>query len=151
MKNIVKNIFVIIFIIMPKKAHCGDYQPKGTVLLEDSYVFKISEAKDLMNQMHELEQEVQIQKDLIEQYKLLQENKEKQFTNFEQFLEIKDLQIQDYQKLHTLDQDHITHLERQSNFSKVEKWAFFTAGIGITIGSILIADKVNDQIQVSQF
>lgn len=152
MKKIFKSIllfFVFLSLVFPKNAWSGDYLKKGTILEEDSYVFNIVEATDLMHRLSELEEENKKQSELIIQYKELDQNQKDQIFNLNDLLETRELQLQEYQKIHNLDQEQIQKLNKQANIIQVEKWIFFSVGIGVTIGSVLIADKVNDQIRSS--
>lgn len=151
MKQIFKYFFLwlLSFSLLISNAQAGNYMAKGSVLKEDSYVFNIIEATDLMEKMSELEKETNQQKALIEQYKLLDQNTKDQNFNLNDLLKTKELQLQEYEKLHTLDQNRIQQLDKQANHSKIENWLFLGAGVAITVGAILVADKIDDQIQTN--
>ena len=141
------SLFMILNIFLTSTAYAGDYMKTGEVLLEDSYVFNVEEATGLMNKLTTLEQEVENQKKIIEEYKRLDQIQQQQELNFIDLVETKELQITEYEQLHTLDTSRIKQLNRQVNSSKFEKWAFMGLGIGITVGAILVADKVDDGIE----
>ena len=138
---------ISILILLSTPAYAGDYMKSGQVLQEDSYVFNLEEATNLMNKMSALEQEVENQKKILEQYKFLDQIQQQEEVTFNDLLEIKESQIVEYKELHYLDVDRIKQLNKQVNSSKVEKWIFMGIGVGVTIGSILIADKIDDQIE----
>lgn len=138
---------LIAFMLLVSPAYAGENMKAGEKLSEDSYVFSIPEATNLMNRLSELEQEVERQKLIIDEYKILDQIQQQKAFNFVDLLETKELQISEYEKLHTLDTNRIKQLNRQVNASKFEKWAFMGVGIGITVGAILVADKIDDGIE----
>lgn len=142
-----KILSFLICLTLVSPAYAGDYKKSGTTLTEDSYVFTVEEATDLMNKMSALEQELEKQNQIIEQYKLLDQIQEEEDLTFTELMNVKDLQLSQYKQLHTLDTDRIKQLNRQVNSSKFEKWFFMGLGAGVTIGSILIADKIDDNIE----
>lgn len=141
------NLFIISIMFLTPRSYAGDYMKTGEILLEDSYVFNVEEATGLMNKLSALEQEVENQKKIIEEYKRLDQIQQQKELDFIDLVETKELQITEYEQLHALDTNRIKQLNRQVNSSKFEKWAFMGLGIGITVGAILVADKVDDGIE----
>lgn len=125
-------------------AKAGEILEKGSVLKQQSYVFSIEEAKALMLKIESLEAELSQQKELNVEYKNLENNLTLQNNNLNDLILIKDLQINEYKNIYQINLDRIKKLEKQSNFSKYEKWGTFSLGLGLAIGSILIADKIDD-------
>lgn len=140
--------FIFAWLIFVQPAYAGDVMEKGTVLKQQSYVFTIEEAKSLMLKLDTLEQELAKQTELLEQYQNLEGVLGRQNSNLKETIEIKELQITEYKSLHQIDLERIKKLERQNSISKYEKWGALTLGIGLSVGAILIADKIDDQIDV---
>ncbi len=146
-----KKILIIILSLslFSKSAMAGDFMKSGETLSEDSYVFNVEEATDLMNRLYQLEQENEKQKKILEQYKLLDDVQAQEGINYKSLLDTKELQIEEYQKLRTLELDRIHKLERHLNSSRFENWGFLALGVGLTVGSIILADKIDDNLEKS--
>jgi len=138
MKKFFAALFAILIIINPASA--GEVMKKGTVLVEDSYVFTIDEAKGLTQEIARLEK-------IIKEYKELDEVTTDKFSQAESLIKIKDLQITQYKGLHELDTGRIRKLERRSALTGAERWGLVIAGVGLTIGAVLIADKIDDAVE----
>jgi hypothetical protein len=155
MKKLMKKLFnfvtilVISLSLVSGQAFAGEALPAGTVLTEDSYVFSLEEAQELRQQIVALEEEVTSKDEIIFEYKRLDLNQLGQIEGLESLLDIRELQIVEYNRMHDVDLSRIHRLERQSKFAKAEKWAFLGIGISITVGSILIADKIDDSVESS--
>lgn len=149
MKSLYKFMLIVILSLttLISKAYGGEILSAGTILQEESYVFTMPEAQRLMSKVKEMESQIENQQATIDVYKELDQNQQKQILENETLINIKQLQISEYKNLHDLDSSRIKKLERQSNVSNFERWGFLGLGVGITIGSVLIADKIDDVVE----
>ena len=139
---------LIFFSLIFSPVYAGQPLPAGAVLQEDSYVFTIEDAKKLMLKIEEMEKTIEVQEEKIKLYENLDENLSGQIVQLEDLIGIKDLQLDEYKNLHQLDIDRLGQLERRNNISNVERWGLFGLGIGVTIGAVLIADKIDDAVEI---
>lgn len=146
--NILK-ILLLNFVIITT-SFAGNYMESGTTLTENSYVFNIEEANDLMNRLYYLEQENENQKKLLEEYKKLDQTQINNNDNLSELIKIKELQLSEYKEIHQIDVNRIKQLSRQKDSSVIKDLAFLGLGFSIGLGSILIADKVDDNIEYSK-
>lgn len=138
MNKILKIMLVLSLLISP--AYAGEPMAAGTVLEEDSYVFTIEEAQNLLLRIEELEKK----EDQLEEYKNLTFNLEEQIKLQKFTIELKDLQINEYNNLKVLTDDRLRKIEKREKAAKLERWGFLALGVGLTAGSILVADKIDD-------
>lgn len=141
-----KLLFAFIFLMFSSVSFGGEVMRSGDILSEDSYVFTISEAEGLMRKIEELEASNLQNEKVIAVFKELDFNTSLQIREMDSLLKLKSLEINEYEHMTSLYRTRITRLERQSKFSKVEKWGFMGIGIGLTVGSIIIADKIDDYV-----
>lgn len=141
--------FIVIFSLFASPAYASEVMEAGTVLENQSYVFSLDEAQEIRQELLTLEGEVAKLDELVVEYKALNLNLSAQVSGLEDVLVIKDLHIEEYQKLHQLDISRVYRLEKQNSFGKVERWGFLTLGMAITVGAIMIADKIDDSVESS--
>ena len=138
----IQMTLLMMLLLVPKTSNASEKLEKGTVLKEDSIVFTIEEAERLKQRVFELEKK---EKELEETLKLLEINKSKidiykinedfyidQSKKYIQIIDYQDKKIDNYRKIETA-----------SNYRNA---GIFILGAAVTVGSILIADKVNDSI-----
>lgn len=143
----IKIYSLLSLLLVPSYAVGSEMMTEGTVLSEDSYVFSLDEAQELRMQIIELESSVASLEGQISEYKALDENLTAQNSGLEDIIDIKELQVLEYKKLHEADSYRLRRLERRSEAAKFERWGFFCVGVGLALGSILIADKVDDSLE----
>lgn len=145
MFDLFKNIFLAYFIsfIVISPCYAGDIMTKGTVLSEDSYVFSIDEATDLLNRIEELEKKEQ-QLDLYIELDLLQKEKERMYQSN---IDLYSFQITEYQNIMRINQDEILRLEKRNKYRWLENYGMLAIGIGLTIGAFVTADHITDHME----
>jgi len=141
----------LVISLLAPYAYGSEVMKSGEVLSEDSYVFSLEEIQELREQMSQLEKSIETKSQIIFELKKLDSNLNQQVIGLESVIGIKDLQVSEYSNLHDLDLSRIRSLERQNNLTKIERWVLFGAGVGVTVGSILIADKLNDTVGSNSF
>lgn len=137
------SIFAIVNILVIP-CYAEERMPAGTVLAEESYVFSIEEAQNLRGLIVELQNEVQKQKDLVAEHKRLEIVLGKEIETLSAGIELRDARIAKLEEWRELDYSRISKLERQRKADKFEKWGFLGLGAAITLGGILLGDKVGD-------
>ena len=137
----------MIWCLLPSVSFAGDVMPAGTILTKDSYVFSIDEAERLKIRLDELEQQVKKQDELITQYQDLDEVHQQKEQVFDATIKIDEATIEEYERLHKLDTARVDKLEREQKFSSVERAGAFTLGVAVTIGSIMLANSVNNGLR----
>lgn len=138
----------LIMMIIVQPAYAGDVLKAGTVLTKDSYVFSIEEAQELKITIEELEFKENKYLAIIEQHKELSKVSDEKHQAYIDLISIKSEQLNEYENLHNLDIERIKSLEKYDKISSLEKFGFLGLGIGATIGAILIADKIDDVIEL---
>ncbi len=128
-------------------AFASERVPAGTVLEEESYVFTIDEAQRMQILISELEQTIEKQKEALDLRKDLDLLQVRKFDQCQESIVFQESQIYKYQEWQALDMSRIHQLEKQRRGDKAEKWGAFGLGVAITIGSILVADKIDDAIE----
>jgi hypothetical protein len=127
-------------------AFAGDRLPAGTILSEESYVFSIEEANRIRLEIETLEASLRNKEEIIKEYEELDRNQAEKFQLLNDKFILKEEQIKEYKSWLTIEQARTAQLEKKTKFWKFERWGFLLLGVGITTGSILIADQVDDFI-----
>jgi hypothetical protein len=137
-------VFLCTFLAVPfasiRVSYAGDVMPAGTVLEADSYVFTMEEATNLMNRVIELESEVQE----LEKYKELEVVRTQQIDFYKLNESFYILQIDRYKDLDMLNRGLLDKYRKRDKLQAIENIGFLSLGIGLTIGSFLLADAAND-------
>lgn len=150
MKNLIK-LSLLALLLFPYNAYGGEPLKAGTILNEDSYVFSIEEAERLMNEIGKMERTIENQEQKIYLNEQLNKNLNQQILNLNDIVTIKDKQIKEYNSMQKLDEKRIKKLERRSDFATIKEMGLFVTGIGVAIGAILIADKIDDSVEGNLF
>ena len=113
-------------------ANASEEMKAGEVLKEDSYVFSMEEIGRLQDRISELEakeKKLELYISLVEEY----EKKENLVSLNDEY---KDQYIENLKKINTNNQLIIDTYNRKDRFSRLEKYSYFTLGVGIAYGSI---------------
>lgn len=141
MMNFINYLFSFIIcctLILSPCAYAGEIVPAGTELSEESYVFTIEEAADLMQRLQELEQK---EKEL-EKYKELEQVRLQQIDLFKLNEGFYTTQIDRYKQIDLTNQKLIEKYQRRDKLNSLEKAGFFVLGLGIAFGSISAANAI---------
>jgi hypothetical protein len=136
-------ISIILFFSTAGTSIAGDVMPEGTVLEEDSYVFTIDEATELLRRVEELEQKEL----LLAEYQTLNEVQTRQIDLYKINYDILDQQIIQYSSLVSLNEDMLNKSISRNNFAELKSWGIFTLGVAVTVGAFLAADKIGDTME----
>jgi hypothetical protein len=136
-------IFIILFFSTTGVSVAGDVMQEGTVLQEDSYVFTIDEATDLLRRVEVLEQKEL----LLAEYQALNEVQARQIDLYKINYDILNQQIIQYSSLVDLNENMLNKSMRRNNFAELKNWGIFTLGVAVTVGAFLAADKIGDTME----
>lgn len=142
--KVIGLLFFFMFLSSPVSA--GERMPEGSILTEESYVFSVDEAKEIMETIEKLEFDVKKKDELISLHENLDEVNKKQKIELEELLKIRDDQITSYKDWVNSDAQRIRSLERQQKVTKFERWGFFALGIVVTGGTFIVVDKLDDKV-----
>lgn len=147
-QKIVNHCFILIFglALISNPVFAGELKPAGSKLEKDSMVFSVEEAQKMAQYISELENKVEQQNELIEAKDELLKNRAEQIITFEEYQKIQNNRILKYQEIVALDEKRIAALEKQNKGRKLETAAAFVGGVVVTVGLIIIADKIDDHI-----
>lgn len=138
--KIVKILFVSIFI---STAYAGEIIPEGGIVTNDSYVFEINKAKELMTWIDFLEQENKKNSLLLGKYELLEENYKQQISLLNDTIESYKSNQKSYEQLREIDLDKIKQLEKTQKLNKVKNYLLFAAGFTTAMGGLYIYNQVS--------
>lgn len=144
------NIFLFSLItsslcMAPALVYAGEVMPEGTTLTEDSYVFTIEEATELMQRIDDLETK---EKEL-EQYRELEEVRLQQIDLFKINLDYSQQQIDRYMTINDMNQDLIDRYNKRDRLQTWENIGFLALGMGLTVGAFLAADAITDHMETN--
>jgi arginyl-tRNA synthetase len=145
LNGIISAIIVSSIIISPTVAYAGDVMTAGTELSEDSYVFTIDEATELLRRVEELE----AKEAELERYKELESLRLQQVDLYKVNINFYENQIERYTHLNGINQDLIDRYNKRDRLQTWENIGFLTLGIGLTIGAFLAADAITDHMEVT--
>ena len=133
--------FVMIF--SPSVAYAGDIVPAGTELAEDSYVFSIEEATDLLRRIEELE----AKEEELMRYRQLEEIRLQQIDLYRVNIDFYEQQIGRYTHLNSINQDLIDRYNKRDRLQTWENIGFLALGITLTVGAFMGADAITDHME----
>jgi len=145
LNGIISAMIVSSIIISPTVAYAGDVMPAGTELTEESYVFTIDEATDLLRRVEELE----AKEAELERYKTLEALRLQQIDLYKVNLDFYEVQIDRYTHLNGINQDLIDRYNRRDRLQTWENIGFLALGISLTVGAFLAADAITDQMEAT--
>ena len=132
---------VFSFLFFPaSKANAGDVVKKGTVLEEDSYVFSIEEATDLLNRVEELEKK----EEALEKYIQLDEIRTRQIDLYKLNLDYTSNQLNYYIDLSHTNQALIDRYSKRKRYDTIENIGFLVLGVALTTTSFIVTDNIID-------
>jgi len=140
----------LLLLLLTTQSFSAEFVKGGTIIENDSVVFSVDEAQELRKEILELEDMISKGEQLVSELRKLDSNNRKQIDSYLEIIDLKDRQITSYRSTIELDRDRVVRLEKRERGHKVEKWVFLGVGIGITIGSLLIADKIDDYVETPQ-
>ena len=129
--------------LFPGSTLAGDVMPSGTVLEEDSYVFTIEEATELLRRVEELEKK----EEQLNYYLELEPIHEQKFTLYQSNIDLYKFQVTEYQHILNISQLEIDRLHKRQKWRWLENYGMLFIGVAITTSSFLIADAVTDHMQ----
>ena len=144
-KQLASLIVVMSMIFTPSVSLAGDILPAGTELAEESYVFTIEEATNLLNRIEELEAK---EKEL-ERYIHLESLRVQQIDLYKLNLDYSQTQMERYAQLNITNQNLIDRYNKRDRLQTWENIGFLSLGIALTIGAFLGADAITDQMEAS--
>lgn len=139
-------LVMALMMLVALPAFGGERLPEGTVLNEESYVFSVDEATELMQTIEALEAKVAQQDELLVLHVELDELNQTQEVELESLLEIRQEQITAYEEWVIADAERIKALERQKRVTELERWGFLVLGIVVASGAIIAADQLDDRV-----
>jgi len=149
MKLFLNNILILFLslsiLVIPSVSFAGDVVAAGTKLEEDSYVFTIEEATNLLARIEELE----IKEAELEKYKGLETLRLQQIDLYKINLDYSESQIQRYISLNQTNETLVDRYQKRHRLQTVENIGFLALGIGLTIGAFLAADSITDHMEIN--
>ena len=149
MKLFLNNILILFLslsiLVIPSVSFAGDVVVAGTKLEEDSYVFTIEEATNLLARIEELE----IKEAELEKYKGLETLRLQQIDLYKINLDYSESQIQRYISLNQTNETLVDRYQKRHRLQTVENIGFLALGIGLTIGAFLAADSITDHMEIN--
>lgn len=132
------SFVICLSLIVSPCAYAGEIMQAGSELSEESYVFTIEEATELMQRIEDLESK---EKEL-EKYRELEEVRLKQIDLFKINEEFYSLQLDRYKEIDLTNQKIIEKYKKRDKLSGLEKAGFFVLGMGLAFGSISAANAI---------
>ena len=139
------NVKIMLFALMilmvsPAEVFAGDIMSAGTTLKEDSYVFSIEEATDLLKRVEELESKEK----QLEHYIELDTLSSHKFLLYDSNIELLGYQISEYDKLVKLNSLEVDRLHKRAKFNSLENYGMLVLGMVITTAGFIVVDKITD-------
>lgn len=138
-----KIIKIFVLSIFISKSYAGELIPQGGLVTQDSYVFELNKAKELMTWIDFLEQENKKNSLLLGKYELLEENYKQQILLLNDTIESYKINQESYERLREIDIQKINQLERTQKLNKVKNYLIFAAGFTTAIGGLYIYNQVS--------
>ena len=133
----------LFFILTPNEAHAGDIMPEGTVLAQESYVFTVDEAKDLLKRIEDLEKK----EEKLNYYIELEAIRDEKYRLTEANIDLYKFQISEYQNIVTANTLELNRLHKRDKNRWLENYGMLFLGMAITTGTFLAADAINDHME----
>ena len=130
-------------IFTPSISWAGDIVSAGTELTEDSYVFTVEEATNLLLRIEELE----VKEKELERYIKLEALRVQQADLYRLNLDYSSAQIDRYIHLNTINQDLIDRYNKRDRLQTWENIGFLALGISLTVVAFVGADAITDQME----
>ena len=124
-------------------SYAGDIMPAGTVLENESYVFTVDEAKELLKRIEELE----IKEEKLNYYLELEPIREEKYRLNTANIDLYKFQITEYQSIVSMNRIEIDRLHKREKWRWLENYGMLFLGVAITTGSFMAADAVSDHMR----
>jgi hypothetical protein len=145
LKQLMAFVVITSFVFAPSVGWAGDIVKAGTTLEEDSYVFTIDEATNLLARIEELEA-----KELeLNRYKELEVLRVQQIDLYKLNLDYTQSQVDRYAHLVDINQDLLDSYSKRNRLQTLENIGFLSLGIAITVTAFLGADAITDHMEVN--
>lgn len=144
-KQFIAFVIAASIIFYPNIGWAGDVLEAGTTLEEDSYVFTIEEATDLLKRIEELE----IKEKELNKYKELEILRVQQVDLYKINLDYSQSQIDRYILLNQMNQDLIDRYNRRDRLQTWENIGFLSLGVAITVAAFMGADAITDNMEAN--
>ena len=138
-----KMLLLVTLLLFPRISSASEILKAGETLKEDSVVFTIDEAEKLKARIFELEKKEKI----LEEYKDLCSVKDSKVDIYKINESLYKEQLSTYQNIVDLQDKRLEKQRKIQTASDYRDAGFFVLGVSVAIGSILIADKVNDSME----
>jgi len=145
LKQLATLAIIMSLVFSPSISWAGDIIPAGTELAEDSYVFTIKEATNLLNRIEELEAKEQE----LERYIQLEALRVSQIDLYKLNLDYSQTQMERYAQLSMTSQNLIDRYNRRDRLQTWENIGFLSLGIALTVGAFLGADAITDHMETN--
>jgi len=144
-KQFMAFVITASIIFYPSTSWAGDIVKAGTTLQEDSYVFTIEEATNLLQRIEELEaKELELNK-----YKELEVLRVQQVDLYKLNLDYSQSQIDRYMNLNQMNQDLIDRYNKRDRLQTWENIGFLSLGVAITVAAFMGADAITDNMEAN--
>jgi len=143
LKKTIPALICIFALLAPNVAMAGDIMPKGTVLKEESYVFTIKDATNLLKRIEELEAK---EKELLK-YKSLEGVRLKQLDLYRLNLDYSQSQNARYMGLLNTQGDLLERYNKRDQLQTWENLGYLALGITLTIGAFFATDAIIDSME----
>tara|TARA_B100001287_G_C22573128_1_gene477237 strand:- start:376 stop:771 length:396 start_codon:yes stop_codon:yes gene_type:complete len=129
--------------LLPRTSKASEILKAGESVKEDSVVFTIEEAEKLKSRIFELEKKEKV----LDEYKDLCSIKDSKIDIYKINESLYKDQLLTYQSIVDIQDKRLEKQRKIESASQYRNAGFFVLGVSVAIGSILIADKVNDSIE----
>lgn len=133
----------MIFAILCSIALAGEPVKKGFVVKEDSYLFTIPEAQQLMSRVSDLEKTEKLYKEQVELISVFEEKE----VLHNSIIETKNKIIEEHQKLLEIERERMEKLEKKQKWNDIRVYAAIFLGATLTMGSFVVADNITDTLE----
>ena len=142
-KQFIAFIIMASIVFCPSASWAGDVIKAGTTLEEDSYVFTIEEATNLLQRIEELE----VKEKELNKYKELEILRVQQVDLYKINLDYSQSQIDRYISLNQMNQDLIDRYHSRDRLQTWENIGFLSLGVAITVAAFMGADAITDDME----
>ena len=139
----IQKMLLATLLLFPRTSKASEILKAGESVKEDSVVFTIEEAEKLKSRIFELEKKEKV----LDEYKDLCSIKDSKIDIYKINESLYKDQLLTYQSIVDIQDKRLEKQRKIESASQYRNAGFFVLGVSVAIGSILIADKVNDSIE----
>ncbi len=139
----IQKMLLATLLLLPRTSKASEILKAGESVKEDSVVFTIEEAEKLKSRIFELEKKEKV----LDEYKDLCSIKDSKIDIYKINESLYKDQLLTYQSIVDIQDKRLEKQRKIESASQYRNAGFFVLGVSVAIGSILIADKVNDSIE----